>query len=608
MAPAATVTGIAQAPSARVSWISAHYAGATDSRAWSRIAYLVLAFPRGVAYFLLMLVGLSFGLAFAVSLIGLPILLVTLIAARALAGWERRLAGALLDTELRDPHRPITERRWLARLQAMLGDPATWKSVGYLHLAFPLGIVDFVAVAAMLGIPVQLAAAPLYFWALPNGIELGVLDADTLIEALLLSVVGLGLLPLGIRGAAAFAGVHATVARLLLTSPPDPELSARVIDLQSSRARIVAAADAERRRLERDLHDGAQQRLVALSLQLSMARERLSGEKEALELVTRAGEEAKVAIAELRDLARGIHPVVLSERGLGAALNDAAQRAPLPVEVSALDDRLPEALEVTAYFVVTEALTNVAKYAEATYATVSARVEGGSLVVEVTDDGRGGADASRGSGLRGLADRVGALEGEISIDSPPGGGTRLRASLPLTVIEGDVEVSLPDDVGRVLDAGSATVVRIRRRQVLSAHAAAFGVVEGVLVLIWAQTGAGYFWPVWPGLGWGTVLGLHAAIVAVRAPITEAALESEGGDEAVALRRLRRRRGLVTHAVVFGVVELMLLAIWALAGGGYLWPVWPFIGWGALLAVHGVVVRTRRPMTERAVARAMERSG
>jgi PAS domain S-box-containing protein len=209
---------------------------------------------------------------------------------------------------------------------------------------------------------------------------------------------------------------------------------ARAEELRTSRARIVEAADAARRRIERDLHDGAQQRLVALALQVRLARSRVTQEPESAgPLLERLGEELAEASAELRELARGIHPAVLTDRGLAPAIAALAARAPVPVEIVELpSERLPATTEATAYFTVAEALTNVAKYAQATHATVRAAEEDGALVVEVQDDGVGGAQATAGSGLRGLADRVGACDGELSVTSPPGEGTLLRAVLPLS--------------------------------------------------------------------------------------------------------------------------------------------------------------------------------
>jgi PAS domain S-box-containing protein len=208
---------------------------------------------------------------------------------------------------------------------------------------------------------------------------------------------------------------------------------ARTEELRASRIRIVEAADAARRRIERDLHDGAQQRLVALGLEVRMARARVTKDPgSAAPLLERIGEELAEASSELRELARGIHPAVLTERGLAPAIAALADRAPVPVDILELpEDRFAPAAEATAYFTVAEALTNVAKYAEATHATVRLAHENGDLAIEVRDDGKGGARATPGSGLAGLADRVGALDGSLSVTSPPGEGTLLRAVLPL---------------------------------------------------------------------------------------------------------------------------------------------------------------------------------
>jgi signal transduction histidine kinase len=229
------------------------------------------------------------------------------------------------------------------------------------------------------------------------------------------------------RSVAAAAGLAMENERL------QAQLRARVEELRTSRARIVEAGTHERRRLERNLHDGAQQRLVALSLTLRLAQGKVHKDPEkADELLGAAQQELTLALGELRELARGIHPAVLSDRGLGAALEALAGRAPVEVDLAELPgDRLPEPIEAAAYFVVAEALTNVVKYAHASQATVRVLRRNGHAVVEVADDGIGGADPDRGSGLRGLADRVSALDGRMSLDSPAGAGTRLLAEIPV---------------------------------------------------------------------------------------------------------------------------------------------------------------------------------
>ena len=203
-------------------------------------------------------------------------------------------------------------------------------------------------------------------------------------------------------------------------------------EIRASRSRIVEAGDEARRRLERNLHDGAQQRLVALALSLRLAQSKVSSDPAgAEEVLVSAREELAAALDDLRELARGIHPAVLTDRGLGAAVEALATRSPVPVDVETTDEPLPRAVEAAAYYVIAESLANVSKYADASEVTVRVTHDNGCARIEVADDGVGGADAAGGSGLRGLADRIAALEGTLTVDSPPGGGTRVSAEIPL---------------------------------------------------------------------------------------------------------------------------------------------------------------------------------
>ena len=226
--------------------------------------------------------------------------------------------------------------------------------------------------------------------------------------------------------------VGAAAALAMQNERLDAELRAKVEELRRSRERMLRIGLEERRRLERDLHDGAQQRLVSMALNIRLARAKLNEDPLAADqLLASAGEELDSALEELRELARGIHPAVLTDRGLGTALETLANRAPVPVELAELpEDRLPEAVELAAYFVVAEGLTNVAKYASASHATVGIVRENGRLLVEVADDGVGGADPDNGTGLRGLADRIAVLEGRLEIESERGRGTTIRAQIP----------------------------------------------------------------------------------------------------------------------------------------------------------------------------------
>jgi signal transduction histidine kinase len=246
--------------------------------------------------------------------------------------------------------------------------------------------------------------------------------AFALAGAALLATVPLAWLLAGLARGQAF------LTRLLLA----PGARERVGELERSRAAVVRTQEEERRRLERDLHDGVQARLVALALDLGMARDKLAGGEAdaARELLDEAHEEAKSTLVELRELVRGVHPAILADRGLDAALSALAARCPVPVEVDADVRRLPAALESAAYFVVAEALANVAKHSGASRADVRVRALDGRVVVEVADDGRGGARVGAGSGLVGLEDRVRALDGTLRIASPEGGPTILVAELP----------------------------------------------------------------------------------------------------------------------------------------------------------------------------------
>jgi signal transduction histidine kinase len=220
-----------------------------------------------------------------------------------------------------------------------------------------------------------------------------------------------------------------SIARLALENERlGAQVRAQLDEVVASRARIVEAADAERRRIERDLHDGAQQRLVALAMRLEQARTQSSGTADLIDATTA---ELQAAITEVRSLARGLHPTILTEAGLGAAVEALVERTPVPVRVDVSAERFPPQVEVAAYYVIAEALTNIVRYAHASEARVAVRREdGGRLLVEVTDDGQGGADASAGTGLRGLSDRLAAIGGELSVRSPTGGGTSVTAMMP----------------------------------------------------------------------------------------------------------------------------------------------------------------------------------
>ena len=384
------------------------FAALSEIRGPAPVSYL------GVA--VLVLVGC------AVVAAGLPII------ALPLADVERRRLG-LVDTRPVDGgHRPVLVPGLLRKLRTRYTEATTWRAGAYTALlvsALPLGAVAVLGIGAM---PLALIASPLLVTGGP--IVIGPATVDSPSGALGFAVLGLVLLPAVPYLIGAAAGVHGVLARALLGSV-EPQLQAELRRVSRSRARLVDAFETERRRIERDLHDGAQERLVGLTLQLGMARLDVPPTSPAHETITAAHTQAKQLMGELRELVHGIHPRVLADRGLPAALGELADRSPLPVTVhTELPGRFPEAVESTAYFVVAEALTNVAKHSGATSAAVSARYDGGVLVVEVSDDGRGGADPARGTGITGLADRVAVLDGRMSLSSPPGGPTLVRMELP----------------------------------------------------------------------------------------------------------------------------------------------------------------------------------
>jgi signal transduction histidine kinase len=412
-----------------VSTWPARFAGVvTRPQTWLNLLYLLLAFPLGLAYFVVLVVGVTTGAALAVLVIGLGILLATLAAWRGMAAVERGLARAVLGVPIAMP----PDQRDLSpveRVVRWLRDPMTWKGLVFVALKFPLGIASLAIVGATGFFSLVLLFAPLIV--LGTTVTVFGWIVESPLQALPLTLVGAPAVLLSLHLYNGLAWLWAIFARVML-GPSTVQLRERVDDLRDARARIIAAADAERRRIERDLHDGAQQRLVALSLTLGLAETRIKDPEAAAPLIAQAREEARLAVQELRELASGIHPALLSDRGLGPALDALAARAPVPTTVDGVPERrLPPQIEAACYFVTAEALTNVAKYAGAMSAGVSVTVEHGRVRLVVRDDGAGGADPNAGSGLRGLRDRVDALDGHFHVDSPPGLGTTLIAEIPL---------------------------------------------------------------------------------------------------------------------------------------------------------------------------------
>jgi signal transduction histidine kinase len=393
-------------------------AGTPRTDAWVTTVHLLLGLWAGFVAFLVLgwLVPLGVGLLPLFAL-GVPLLIVAFWLARWFGAFERRRYRTVLGAQIATPPRP-------AGLLGPLRDTASWREVGYALLRFPVSAVEIVLVAAAWLVPPAALSLPIWNWSLPGG-------GLDLVLLVLVAAAGLYLLfhvTAMVRGLGA---ADLAFGQWLLGTH---RLARRVGELERSRAAVVVSAEEERRRIERDLHDGAQQRLVALAMQLGRARSRFDADPAgAKELVDEAHSEAKLALAELRDLARGLHPAVLTDRGLDAALSGLAARSPVPVavEVDPAAGATPvPVVDAIAYFVVAEALTNVAKHAEATKAAVVVRRLDGMIRVVISDDGIGGADPATGTGLRGLADRVSGVDGRLHVVSPPGGPTVLTVELP----------------------------------------------------------------------------------------------------------------------------------------------------------------------------------
>ncbi len=404
-----------------------------DARTWRELAHLCLDLPIGTVTFVVIvtLLATSLGLA-VVAPLAVPVVWLLFTAAGWLGRLERSRLAALLQLGLADPYPPPAAGSWWGRFVERLKSPARLKEIVYLLVMFPLGCVTCAVAAGVISGGLALVALPAYVRSLPEGASFGLFDVGGAVAALPLAIVGLSLLASAPWVVRALASLDRWVATSLLQPKASvAQLSARLTRVEASRAAAVDAGEAERRRIERDLHDGAQQRLVALAMDLGQAREKLDSDPvEAARLVAEAHEEAKRALTDLRDLVRGIHPAILEDRGLDAALSAVVSRFPVPVNLSVdLPTRPPAAVESTAYFVVSEALVNVARHSRATRATVSIAGSGQRLVIEVTDNGVGGADPDRGTGLAGLGERVEAVGGWLRVISPTGGPTTILAEL-----------------------------------------------------------------------------------------------------------------------------------------------------------------------------------
>ncbi|WP_078856620.1 sensor domain-containing protein [Streptomyces sp. NBRC 109706] len=359
---------------------------------WRECAYLLSSWPLDLIAFCYVLIWLSVGVLLSVTVIGLPVLALGLVGSRWFGRWERVRARALLRVVVEEPS-PLRAQRgagFFAWLWSALKDPVGWRSALFVVVRLPWALLTFA---------LTLAA---FFVAWPA-------------------------LPWLARG---FSQVDRGLVRTLLS--PSDGLERRIAELEVDRSVVVDTSAADLRRIERDLHDGAQARLVALAMDLGLAKEKLTEDPEtAARMVDEAHGEVKLALQELRDLARGIHPAVLTDRGLGPALSSVAARCTVPVTVDVdLDQRPAPAIEGIAYFTTSELLQNISKHSHADHATIEIWRTTDRLMIQITDNGRGGATTTHGTGLAGLTERLTAVDGLLAIHSPTGGPTTITAELP----------------------------------------------------------------------------------------------------------------------------------------------------------------------------------
>ncbi|MFD9939356.1 sensor histidine kinase [Nonomuraea sp. NPDC059023] len=392
-----------------------------DPRTWRAVPYLLVSLCFGLTWFLVVAFGSTISLVMMVVWVGFPLLLVTVLVWRGAAMLERRLLWLAFGVRIRDPYRRRPERGVMNHLKWLFRDPATWRDLGYLILLAPLSLLEFVVVMVLGSMSVALILAP-FREALMIGEAFVVNTPLERALAVLVGFVLVAVLAYAVRG---LSLLHGTLAAALLGGGEEERLRA-------SRARGIDAAEAERRRIERDLHDGAQLLLLSVAMDLGRARTKLDDDPEqAKELIAQAHTGTRAAIAELRDLARGIHPAILTDRGLDAALSALAARAPIGVDaVVDVGERPPAAVESIAYYIVAESLANMSKHAAATEASVRVVRAGQMVTVEVWDNGIGGATLRHGGGLAGLADRAATIDGVLVVNSPVGGPTLVRAELP----------------------------------------------------------------------------------------------------------------------------------------------------------------------------------
>ncbi|MFC8591365.1 sensor histidine kinase [Streptomyces atroolivaceus] len=410
-----------------------------EARTWRELGYLLLSLPISVVLFSFAVTMVSLGLGMLITFLGIPVLAAGLAMCRGFGAVERGRARGLLRLDVADPAPVRGKGGLMSWVGAVLKSGVSWRHLLYAVLHMPWATFAFTVAVTFWAYGWAAFTYPLWRWVFPayvgvDGIQLygdstHQVYLDSTFEVAVTSGLGLALVlvtPWIIRGLV-------SVDRVMVLGLLGPSrLATRVSELESDRGVVVDTAAADLRRIERDLHDGAQARLVALAMDLGLAKEKLTDDPEAAaRMVDEAHGEVKVALQELRDLARGIHPAVLTDRGLDAALSAIASRCTVPVKVVVdLESRPAQAIEGIAYFTVSELLQNVSKHARATRASVDVWRAEDRLMLQVTDDGRGGAGVSTGSGLAGLTERLDAVDGILVVDSPAGGPTTVTAELP----------------------------------------------------------------------------------------------------------------------------------------------------------------------------------
>jgi signal transduction histidine kinase len=401
-------------------------------------AYLLGAFTMSIVGFVIWVTALSVTASLLVLIIGVFVWVGSLYAFRWTTAIDRRLASWLRRDRIEAVYRRPPEPGFWSRLKTMSTDPQTWKEAGWLVGNSIIGFAATLIAISVTALVLAWITLPIWWWAIPNPhdqyatLNFGIFTVTSLGWAFVTMALGLITLPLALLLNRGIAAGHASIVANVLGPSERQRLNARVRELASTRSDVVNASNEQLRRIERDLHDGAQARLVALAMELGMAEEELANDPDAARTAVRkAREEALGALGELRDISRGLRPALLQERGLRIAIEDLAQRSTTPAttQLTGPIDALSDDVATAVYFVAAEALTNATKHSGATSVRLAVQKREHDVTVTVLDNGQGGANAT-GSGLDGLRARVRALDGRFEVQSPPGGPTLIRAELP----------------------------------------------------------------------------------------------------------------------------------------------------------------------------------